>query len=324
MGSPRLLLGIALLAVVAWFVGQKYEVRGWRGVTLARRGAGEQPQLPPAPRNKGTLRIASFHLTSCHPHQVDNPQWGEWIAGIIGRFDVVALQGLRCERPDTLQRLLDRVNAAGRTYALLAGPSVGRQASDKEQYAFVFDQATVEVDRAACYTVDDPDDLLNRPPLVGWFRTRGPAADQAFTFTLVAVHLDADHVREELNVLDNVFFSVRDDGRGEDDVLLLGTLHGGPRQLGELGSIPGLMTARGDEPTNTRQTLPSANLVFQLPASSEYTGRSGVLDFLREYNLTLEQALQVSEYLPVWAEFSVQEGYPASTVAAAAASHEVR
>lgn len=324
MGSPRLLLGLALLAAAGWYAGQRYEVRGWRAVTLARRDAREPAQLPPTPRGKGVVRIAAFHLSSCQADQVNPPPRGELIAAIIGRFDVVALQGLRGKRPDTLQRLLDQVNAAGRTYALLSGPPVGRQGSDKEQYAFLFDQATIEADRAACYTVDDPDDLLNRPPLVGWFRTRGPAPDQAFTFTLVAIHLDGDHVRDELNVLDSVFFSVRDDGRNEDDVLLLGTLHVGPRQLGQLGTIPGLMTAIADEPTNTRRTLPGANIVFQLPATSEYTGRSGVLDFLREYNLTLEQALQVSEYLPVWAEFSVQERAAASTVAAAAPSREIR
>ncbi len=324
MGSPRLLLGIALLAAAGWYVGQRYELRGWQAVTFARRDAGEPASLPPAPRSKGTVRIASFHLTACQSDQVQNPEWGELIAAIVGRFDVVALQGLRCERPDTLQRLLDRVNAGGRAYALLAGPAVGRQAADKEQYAFVFDQATIEMDRAACYTLDDPDDLLNRPPLVGWFRTRGPASDQAFTFTLVAVHLDGDHVREELNVLDSVFFSVRDDGRNEDDVLLLGTVHVGPQQLGKLGALPGLMTALSDEPTNTRRTLPGSNIVFQLPATSEYTGRSGVLDFMREFNLTLEQALHVSEYLPVWAEFSVQEGYPPPAVAAAVPPPEVR
>jgi hypothetical protein len=37
-------------------------------------------------------------------------------------------------------------------------------------------------------------------------------------------------------------------------------------------------------------------------------GRSGVLDFMRDGNLTLEEALEVSDHLPVWAEFSIFEG----------------
>ena len=43
-------------------------------------------------------------------------------------------------------------------------------------------------------------------------------------------------------------------------------------------------------------------------ATVEFTGRGGVFDFLREYNLTLAQALEVSDRLPVWAEFSIYEG----------------
>jgi hypothetical protein len=42
-----------------------------------------------------------------------------------------------------------------------------------------------------------------------------------------------------------------------------------------------------------------------------------VYDFLREFNLDLEtQALQVSDHLPIWAEFSVYEGGRAGPLAA--------
>lgn len=36
---------------------------------------------------------------------------------------------------------------------------------------------------------------------------------------------------------------------------------------------------------------------------------------MREFNLSLDQALQVSDHLPVWAEFSVYEGGRAGSVA---------
>ena len=149
---------------------------------------------------------------------------------------------------------------------------------------------------------------------------RGPPADQAFTFTLVNVHADLEDVAaeshsEELRALQAVFFSVRDDGRGEDDLILLGTFHTDDQRLGDLGRIPGLLAAISGKPTNTRQTRQPDNLLFQLPATSEYTGRSGVFDVLREFNLTLEQALEISDHLPVWAEFSVYEGGDPPTTA---------
>jgi len=61
-------------------------------------------------------------------------------------------------------------------------------------------------------------------------------------------------------------------------------------------------------PTNVDSTLQTENIVFQNPATDEFTGRAGVLDFLRAYNLTVERAREVSNYMPVWAEFSIFEG----------------
>jgi hypothetical protein len=60
-------------------------------------------------------------------------------------------------------------------------------------------------------------------------------------------------------------------------------------------------------PTNTIGTKQYDNILFQETATVEYTGRGGVYDFLRAYNLTEKQALEVSDHLPVWAEFSVYE-----------------
>ena len=85
-----------------------------------------------------------------------------------------------------------------------------------------------------------------------------------------------------------------------------------------------MMAALSRMPTNTRQTQQFDNLVFQLPATNEYAGHSGTFDFMREYNLTLEQALQVSNHLPVWAEFNMQEGGAAPAIATADATSHVR
>jgi len=46
------------------------------------------------------------------------------------------------------------------------------------------------------------------------------------------------------------------------------------------------------------------NIVFNRQASSKYTSRSGVLDLQKEFSLTEQAALEVSDHCPVWAEFS--------------------
>jgi hypothetical protein len=172
----------------------------------------------------------------------------------------------------------------------------------------VFDTASIEVDRTALYTVSDPDDRLHREPLVGWFRVRGPAPEQAFTFSLVNIHTDPDETRQELDALADVFRVVRDDGRGEDDVIVLGDLNVDENHLGRLGQLSNIHWCVSRVATNTRGTKQYDNVVFSSLATTEYTGRWGVFDMIRQFNLTVDEALEVSDHQPVWAEFSLVEG----------------
>ena len=131
---------------------------------------------------------------------------------------------------------------------------------------------------------------------------------EAFTFTLINVHTDPDIVATEMSVMDDVYRVVRDDGRDEDDVIILGDFNADDAHLGELGQVPGITWAISGIPTNVRRTKQYDNIVFHSQATREFVGRSGVVDFMRDYNLSTEEALEVSDHLPVWAEFSIYEG----------------
>lgn len=308
----RTLKAFLLLLVMAacggaWLV-TKYRIEGLDNLGLSRKQGNEEPTftLPP-PRLGETIRVASFNIQVFGVDKMADVQVVELLARIVRQFDVVAIQEIRSQDQDLLRRFVQQVNAEGRSFNYVIGPRLGNTDS-KEQYAFVYDQASIEIDRSQLYTLTDPDNLLHREPLVGWFRARGPAPDQAFTFTLVNIHTDPDVAQEELNVLDDAFLVIRDDGRGEDDVILLGDLNADDQHLGELGMLSGIQAAIQGAPTNTRKTAQYDNIVFHSPATPEFTGRAGVFDFMREYNLTMDAALKVSDHLPVWAEFSVFEG----------------
>lgn len=166
------------------------------------------------------------------------------------------------------------------------------------------------------YSVPDPRDLLHRPPLVAGFTVRGPPKNEAFTFTLVNIHTDPDEVEYEVDALADVFEAVRNNGDHEDDIILLGDLNAGPDELGRLGRLPGIRAAVYGTTTNTRRTEIYDNLVFDSRSTGEYTGRWGVLDLEQEYRLTREQALDVSDHLPVWAEFRPYEAASGSLATA--------
>jgi endonuclease/exonuclease/phosphatase family metal-dependent hydrolase len=279
---------------------------------LADAGGWSEP-IPD--HRSGAMRIGSYNIQVFGESKIEQQGVVEILVHVARRFDVMAIQEVRTKNPAVLRRFVEAINSNGRRYDYVLGPRLGRTSS-KEQYAFVFDTERVEIDREAVYTVDDPDDLLHREPLVGAFRSRAVSPERAFTFTLVNVHTDPDEVKAELNVLDDVFRAVQRDGRNEDDVIMLGDFNADASQLGELSLMPELLYAINGVPTNTKQTHQYDNIVFLGNVTSEFTGRSGVVDIMREFNLTMNEALEVSDHVPVWAEFSVYESGRETPVAA--------
>jgi hypothetical protein len=61
-------------------------------------------------------------------------------------------------------------------------------------------------------------------------------------------------------------------------------------------------------PTNTRGNKTYDNILFDGRSTVEYTGQSGVGNVQAVFGLGEEQALEVSDHLPIWATFSALEG----------------
>ncbi|EAQ80493.1 deoxyribonuclease gamma (precursor) [Blastopirellula marina DSM 3645] len=323
--------GLALAAIACgatWFFFQNFRIEGLDGLKVVPRdatasadpsGSGTSQLISarkaPITRGGETIRIASFNIQVFGRSKADKPHVMARLAQIVRQYDVMAIQEIRSLDQSILPEFIDQINAAGRHYDYVIGPRLGRSDS-KEQYAYIYDTASIELDRTQLYTIDDPGDALHREPLVAWFRVRGPNPEQAFTFTLVNIHTDPDEVKDEINVMDDVLRAVRGDGRGEDDVILLGDFNTDERNLGEFGSLTGLSPAVTGMMTNTRGTASYDNLYFTLPATSEFTGRGGVHDYVREFNLSIDEALEISDHMPVWGEFSIYEGGVPGKIAA--------
>lgn len=282
----------------------------------AKNDGAFEGQIAAAPRSGAdAVRIATFNLQVYGEAKASNPFVMQRLAEIVRLFDVVAVQEIRTLDDSHLQKLLALVNADGRQYLYVAGPRLGRTVS-KEQYAYLYDATKVECDRNQVYTVEDRSDLLHREPLVAWFRVRGLPPAEAFTFTLVNFHLDPDDVDQELPLVDEVLRAVKNDGRDEDDVILLGDFNADQIEFSEKASLPGMQWVVRDVPTNTRGTATYDNIVFLGYDAQEYVS-GGVFDFVREMKMSLEDGLKVSDHLPVWAEFSVVEKRPYRADAAA-------
>lgn len=260
------------------------------------------------------LRIASFNVCDLDAVKRERMLVKETLVRILSQFDLIALQEIRARQDNVLPELVAAINATGKQYDFLIGPRVGR-GEFREQYAFVFDTNRIETDRFQLYTVDDPEDMLNYEPLVGWFRAKGLPAQTAFTFSLVSLRFDPDYIAQEANLVPDLLRSIAADGRGEDDIILAGDFGiDAARTLANQDA--GIRAAIDGIATTTRGTHAQDNFLFSATATTEYSGRAGAFDFLRQFNMSLEQALEVSDHLPVWIEFMPVEGGRPGQVAA--------
>ena len=269
-----------------------------QGTVSANAAAGRQ--------SNGNLLIASFNIQVLGQSKISKPGMKEMLAHVIRQFDLVAIQEVRAKADNVVPDLVTAVNANGSRYNFVIGPRLGRSNS-KEQYTYVFNTNTVEHDPSSVGTVNDPNDLLHREPFVTRFRARTQSPSQAFTFWMVNIHTDPDEVPEEVDALADVFRVMQQARADEDDVILLGDLNASEKQLGRLGKIPGMRWTVTGVTTNTRKNKAYDNILFQGQATQEYTGRWGVYDLERNLGISRDQALQVSDHLPVWAEFRVWE-----------------
>jgi deoxyribonuclease-1-like protein len=261
----------------------------------------------PSARVPNTVRVASFNLQAFSSEKMANETIALRIAEVMMSFDVIAVQDILPGDQLALQRLVKTINNHGMNYAYSLSPSLG-SAGNSRQSAFIFNQYSIQLDDAFAYAVNDPQQVFTRQPYVGWFRAAQVRPDRALTFTLVNLDLNERKMSEEIEALGALFRAVRKDTREEDDVLLLGNFQCDIQTLQILQDTVGLRCALDNQPTNTRRTRQLDNILYSPIATTEFTGERGVFDFLRQFNLTLEEALQISDHLPVWADFSIFEG----------------
>jgi len=326
---------VALLGVGGWYASANYSLEvhrtaegAFQFVRIVPRAAkSEAPpedaaDQPPAAPLRPAIRIATFDLDGLDDNRLANPKICEGLVRMLSRFDVVALQNIHSTNRGVLVRLKDQINAGGRSFDFVTCPELDRDAAEVYN-AMLFDATVVEVDGGSVHSVEAPPGTFHVRPLVAEFRVRGPPAAEAFTFALVDVLVDPRRGPQELDALAQVYRAARENGvvrspqggsHGEDDIIMLGDLEADPDHLGRLGGVPNLTAAVSGVPTTTRGTRLSDNILFDRRATVEYTGRSGVLDMVRELDLTPQEALDISQHLPVWAEFSSYEGGQASHV----------
>ena len=252
------------------------------------------------------ITVGSWSLDGFGPTKLANVDVRRYVAKVVRRFDVMAIQQVASIERDVVPRLVDEINRGENRYDFVVGPSTGPTGRG-EQLAFIYDTSTIEVDRRGSYSVSDPDDRYLYDPLVAWFRAAGPPSGQAWTFSLVNVRIDLARAAEEVQTLRTLIDAVAADGRGEDDVLVAGLLQADDAYLlPSLGT--GTALAVRHRTTDIYDRYQTDNIVINTSRTTEYLGRGGIFDFAREYGLGQNEAEAITSHLPIHAVFTAHEG----------------
>ncbi|MCS7304619.1 MAG: hypothetical protein NZ602_05860 [Thermoguttaceae bacterium] len=314
MASTRGLWILLLLGGVGcWYVWKHYELKGLEQLfspSRALRPQSSDPggQLPPVPTGRSVLLVASFNAHPLDAGKLSHPARLAALVQLLRRFDLVALQNIQLQAPGLLWELRDHLNTGGRYYEVAFDPESFQQPG-RPVSAFLYDRATVEIDLAKLYSMEDLQGRLYDRPLVGSFRARGPHPSQAFTFILISVYIQPERADQELPLIEQLYRTVRKNSSGEDDILLAGTLPMKQEHLQQWAKDLQLTAAVGGSVARLPgESLWVDNILFVRRATVEYTGRSGMVDLVRELGLSVQEAMELSEHWPVWMELSVYEG----------------
>jgi hypothetical protein len=288
----------------------------WGGGSIGRRDPAGDPESGGAIEPIGQydpprqVRLASMHCGPMTQQTLADPELLPYLLRMITQFDALAISGIPATATDLPKKLLQRlrtVDVRGASFDALVGPKVGPPGR-QEQFIVLYNTSILETDRTQLYTISDPHDQIAFDPMVAWFRSKNVPANIAWTFSLVSIRIDPERGETERDLLPELARAIQRDGRGEDDVILAGhfaadadALH---LRLGALGWTP----AVAKQPTDVLGTRAQDNLLVPRSTMPERTGNSGVFDFLRRYNLTIEQAEAIAPSMPVWSEFEPIEG----------------
>ena len=275
-------------------------------------------QLVSNQQTSGVVRLAVFKLNEKAPY-LRNNEPVQLMAEICRQYDVVALQNISRNDTTWIKRVTDLMNqlgSVGTRHQLVSGKrqrssyvaiSDRSHRNGQTQTVIIFNQQTVQLDHSKWYVVDDPDGMFKHDPMVAWFRCLGAPPQEAFTFTLACLEIDDQRPDIELQRLGTLMRAIRTDGRGEDDVILVGDFEADDRGLDAIRHQSGLAWVVANQFTNVQQDRQFDNIVFSEGPTNEYTGRGGVIDIMQAYRLRLEDVSALAERLPIWAEFSIYE-----------------
>ncbi|XP_035513195.1 deoxyribonuclease-1-like 1 [Morone saxatilis] len=257
------------------------------------------------------FRICAFNLHHFGDSKSKKSNVMHTLTRIIARCDVCLLQEVRDSEKKALPLLLDSLNRynTDHVYDAVASERLGRSESYKEQYVFVYRTGAVTVTGEYQYPDDLPGDVdaFSREPFVVRFKAPKTVIKE---FVLIPQHTTPTNTTKELDALYDVLQRVRNMWKTEN-VMLLGDFNADCGYLAKKNrKYVRLITERNlywliPEKTDTTVRATTSCAYDRIVVHGESFAGAIVpssakpFNFQMEYQLTEEQALEVSDHYPV-------------------------
>lgn len=254
-----------------------------------------------------SVRVAFWNLEPLDLAKISDPVVGRRIADIVAENDLTALVGLRSPNRMMIQALLYRLNGRinERFAALVSEPN-----TFDESVAFVYRIDRIAADADQTFLISGGEEECGPPVYAAAFAAKGASPESRFTFTAVAFRVESESVGEPSVTPADIYRAVQKNaGRGgvaEDDILLLGSLDAEPEELGDIRLIPNLATVNNRISTDSSGRVVD-HIIFDSRSTTEYLQRYGVTDLAERFAVGSEEAKNIADHSPVWAEFSAME-----------------
>ncbi|XP_077002249.1 deoxyribonuclease-1-like 1 [Tamandua tetradactyla] len=269
------------------------------------------------------FRICAFNAQRLTLAKVAREPVLDTLVRILARCDITVLQEVVDSSGSAIPLLLrdlNRFDASG-PYMQLSSSLLGRS-TYMEKYVYIYRSHKTQVLQS--YVYDDKDDLFAREPFVARFTLPSKVLP---SLVLVPLHTTPKAVEKELNALYQVFLNVTRCWPGED-VILLGDFNADcaslpKKRLGELTlrTREGFLWAIPDgADTTVRASTHCAydRIVLYGERSQGLLRAATAFDFPRSFQLSEEEALNISDHYPVEVELNhaAPGGQPLSLVVA--------
>ncbi|XP_053174327.1 deoxyribonuclease-1-like 1 [Scomber japonicus] len=257
------------------------------------------------------FRICAFNLQSFGESKSNKVDVMKTIVRIITRCDVCLLQEVRDSKQKALPKLLAALNShdTRHKYKAVASERLGRTEAYQEQYVFVYRADTVTVTGKYQYPDNRPGDVdaFAREPFVVRFKAPKTAIKE---FALIPQHTTPTNTTKELDALYDVLQHVKKMWKIEN-VMLLGDFNAGCSYLAKKyrkdvrlitdETLHWLISDKDDTTVRATTTCAYDRIVVhgERFAKAVVPLSAKPFDFPTEYQLTEDQALDVSDHYPV-------------------------